>query len=285
MPVETLKNFVHLLRDSDNDYKDEIRLEQLRREIVEKMRHNKTLEVDVNKLELKLGLLIKNKITLDEIDRERRNHATFGSMSVRGSMDRSRMHSAGAVSIGSNDPFALSTLDAAAARKLEGYQELFYLLQTRPEYLSRLFALFDENAIESNRREVIERTTLILFGYAQQEREEFLLVKLLQRCIADSLYSIGSLRDFETMSPTWYRTAMNYLRGPKERAYLINTFGPIVKLVESRPRLDPNPLHIYLEFINREEERTGLVSQRPRNVTHTQAINDPDTKAEYIKRA
>lgn len=246
MPIRTLKNFVHLLRDSDNDYKDEIRLEHLRREIVEKMRSNKAVEAEVNKLELKLGLLIKNKITLDEIDRERRAAPiAFGSVHHRGTLDRNgRMNSANGETTDGADPFSLSSLDAATARKLEAYQELFYLLQTRPDYLGRVFGLIDQGQLGTGPRDVVERATLILFGYAQQEREEFLLVKLLQRCMADSVRSLRSLREFETGIPSWYKLAMNYVRGPKERAYLAATFRPVIDLVAQARRLDPNPVAV-----------------------------------------
>ena len=79
------------------------------------------------------------------------------------------------------DPFASpSTLDRTAKRKLELYQQLFYLLQTDGNYLTRLFARMSaEDNWEKNRR-LVERVVLTLFGYGQAPREEYLLLKFFQ---------------------------------------------------------------------------------------------------------
>lgn len=62
VPVSTIKNFGHLLNDSDFDFEDEIEVERLRKLVVKSIRENQTLENDVSELDTKIALLVKNKI-------------------------------------------------------------------------------------------------------------------------------------------------------------------------------------------------------------------------------
>lgn len=72
------------------------------------------------------------------------------------------------------------TLDQATRRKLELYQEMFYLLQTRPEYLARLFRSLERIDMTEKAKKTVENVVMTLYGYAQNPREEFLLLKLFQ---------------------------------------------------------------------------------------------------------
>ena len=65
-------------------------------------------------------------------------------------------------------------------RKLELYQQLFYILQTRSDYLSKLFRQLAKIDIADKNKKLVERVVLTLFGYGQDRREEYLLLKLFQ---------------------------------------------------------------------------------------------------------
>ena len=170
--VGTIKNFVHLLDDSEADFQEEIRIERLRQDVVKHIRENQALENDVNDLDVKIALVVKNVKSFEELLRVRRRHGGDGAP----------VHAARASVLEANgDPFAgPSALDHSAKRKLELYQQLFYLLQTKPEYLTRLFSrLAAANEWEKNRR-LVERVVLTLFGYGHDRREDYLLLKLFQ---------------------------------------------------------------------------------------------------------
>lgn len=62
-------------------------------------------------------------------------------------------------------------------RKLH-YEQLFYLLQTQPQYLTKLMYLMNQKSGASVTR-FLEQTVLTLFGYAQNTREEYLLLNLI----------------------------------------------------------------------------------------------------------
>jgi Ras GTPase-activating-like protein IQGAP2/3 len=111
--------------------------------------------------------------SFDELVRTRRRHDSAAVHAARSSLLAAH-----------GDPFSgPNTLDHTARRKLELYQQLFYLLQTHGEYLSRLFLRLSGNdATEKNKR-FTERVVLTLFGYGQDRREDYLLLKLFQACL------------------------------------------------------------------------------------------------------
>ena len=79
------------------------------------------------------------------------------------------------------DPFAgPSTLDHSTKRKLELYQQLFYLLQIHSDYLARLFYIISKTEAQEKTKKLLERVVPTLFAFGQNRREEYLLIKFLQ---------------------------------------------------------------------------------------------------------
>lgn len=126
-PVGTVKGFVHLLNDSEFDFDEEIEFERMRKLVVQQVRQNELAEQYISQLDIKIALLVKNKITLDEVVKHQKH---FGGHV--GSLLPNR-------EIASKDPFDLKALNKTSRRKLEQYQVLFFLLQTQSQYLAKLF--------------------------------------------------------------------------------------------------------------------------------------------------
>jgi len=168
--VGTIKNFVHLLDDSEADYQDEIKVERLRKRVVEQIRENQALESDVHDLDTKIALVLDNLRSFEDVIKARKRH------------DSAALHAARVSLLAAHgDPFSgPNTLDQDARKKLELYQQLFYLLQTRGDYLSKLFVRLSKNDCPESSRQFTERVVLTLFGYGQDRREDFLLLKLFQ---------------------------------------------------------------------------------------------------------
>lgn len=179
--VGTIKNFVHLLDDSEADFQEEIKVERLRTEVVKRIRENQALESHVNDLDVKIALVVQNVKSFEDVLKVRRKHGG----------DSAAVHAARASILAAHgDPFAgPSTLDSAAKRKLELYQQLFYLLQTRGEYLTRLLASAASETDWEKNRKLIERVVLTLFGYGHDRRENYLLLKFFQVRIFCIAYS------------------------------------------------------------------------------------------------
>ena len=63
-PLSVVCRFVHLLNQSQQDFLAEAELLKLQEEVVRKIRSNQQLEQDLNLMDIKIGLLVKNRITL-----------------------------------------------------------------------------------------------------------------------------------------------------------------------------------------------------------------------------
>lgn len=59
-----VRKFLHLLDLGDSDIKEEAELLRLREEVVRSIRSNRQLEADLNLMDLKIGLLVRNRATL-----------------------------------------------------------------------------------------------------------------------------------------------------------------------------------------------------------------------------
>ncbi|CAG8473702.1 13469_t:CDS:10 [Funneliformis caledonium] len=268
-PVGTIKNFIHLLNDSDFDFEEEIELERLRQAVIQRIRENNQSEDLLNQLDIKIALLVKNRITLDEV------------IAVANSKKRNRRLSQLNSSSG---PFSLKSLDKGSRRRLELYQQLFYILQTQPMYLARLFFILNKLGFPEKTKRLVEGVVLTLFGYAQNAREEYLLLKLFQKSMMEELENIDSLQEFLRGNFMFVKLVVHYNRGAKERKFLRELLGPLVKQVieDEYMDLESDPLIIYKALINAEESKTGQPSKRPIDITQQEALNDPETRTVFI---
>lgn len=63
-PLSVIRRFAHLLEQSQRDYQEETELLGLQEKLVRGIRSNQQLENDLNLMDIKIGLLVKNRITL-----------------------------------------------------------------------------------------------------------------------------------------------------------------------------------------------------------------------------
>ncbi|KIX93175.1 uncharacterized protein Z520_11029 [Fonsecaea multimorphosa CBS 102226] len=272
-PVGTLKGFVHLLNDSDFDFEEEVEFERLRKTVVQHVRQNELADQYITQLDIKIALLVKNKITLDEVVKHQRH---FGGH-VGALLPNS--------DIASKDPFDLKALNKTSRRKLEHYQELFFLLQTQPQYLSRLLRRIREQATAEKECDRVKHLVMGIFGYAQKRREEYYLVKLITRSIKEEVDCSASLQDYLRTNSFSNKLFGAYSKSPRDRKFLRDILGPLVKeniIDNTTLDLESDPLQIYVSAINNEELRTGQRSQRDPNVPREVAIRDPETRATFI---
>jgi Ras GTPase-activating-like protein IQGAP2/3 len=272
-PVGTLKGFVHLLNDSDFDFDEEIEFERSRKTVVQYVRQNELADQYITQLDIKIALLVKNKITLDEVVKHQRHFGGHVGTLLPNS------------DISSKDPFDLKALNKTSRRKLEHYQELFFLLQTQPQYLARLFHRIRERATLEKECERIKHVMMGLFGYAQKRREEYYLVKVIVRSLKEEIDVALSLQDYLRTNSFWSRLFGAYIKSPRDRKFMRDVLGGIIKenfIDNLHLDLESDPLQIYRSAINDEELRTGQNSQRSLNVPREEAIRDPETRATFI---
>jgi Ras GTPase-activating-like protein IQGAP2/3 len=272
-PVNAVKNFVHLLNDSDFDFNEEVEFERLRKTVVQQVRQNEMLEQYIDQLDIKIALLVKNKITLDEVVRHQSN---FGGHAV------SLLANSSMASV---NQFDLKALNKSSRKKLESYQQLFFMLQTQPQYLARLFKRLREQGTAEKECKRIEHLMMGLFGYAQKRREEYYLLKLIGRAIREEVEACKTIQDYLRGNFFWSRLIHNYTRSPRDRKYLRDLLGPLIRdniIDDDELDLESDPMQIYRSAINNEELRTGRPSTRPLDIPRELAIKDPETKAVFI---
>ncbi len=272
-PVGTVKGFVHLLNDSDFDFDEEVEFERLRKTVVQHVRQNELADQYITQLDIKIALLVKNKITLDEVVKHQKH---FGG-------DAGKLLTN--TEISSKDPFDLKALNKASRRKLEQYQELFFILQTQPQYLARLFKRFREQATAEKECERIKHLIMGLFGYAQKRREEYYLLKLITRSMKEEIDRCPSLKDYLRGNFFWAKLFAAYVKSPRDRKYLRDILGPVIQdNILDTPDLDleSDPMLIYLSAIENEQLRTGRRSKRSPDIPREEAIRDEETKRTFI---
>ena len=272
-PVGTVKGFVHLLNDSDFDFDEEVEFERLRKTVVQHVRQNETADQYIQQLDIKIALLVKNKITLDEVVKHQKH---FGG--AAGSLLNS-------AELSSKDPFDLKALNKTSRRKLEHYQELFFILQTQPNYLARLFRKIREQATIEKESERIKHLMMGLFGYAQKRREEYYLIKLITRSIKEEIDHCPTVSDYLRGNFFWVKLYGAYIKSPRDRKFMRAALGPVIKEnVIENPELDleSDPMQIYLSAIENEQLRTGQRSRRSPDIPREEAIRDEETKRTFI---
>jgi hypothetical protein len=105
---------------------------------------------------------------------------------------------------------------------LEGYQNLFYLLQTEPHYLGKLVTLVQPDKME----QFLDTVILTLFGDAFSPREEYLILSLFTLAIAQETRAnsnVAELISMESVVPKMIITYNRYLKNRNERRHKRNT--------------------------------------------------------------
>ncbi|KAE9410492.1 hypothetical protein BT96DRAFT_953076 [Gymnopus androsaceus JB14] len=257
--VGTIKNFVHLLDDSETDFQEELKVERLRKKVVESIRENQALESDVTDLDVKIALVVQNVKSFEDVVKSRRGHGA----------DNAAAHAARNHLLAAHgDPFAgPNTLDQTARRKLE---------LVSATYLSRLFVrLSNDDASEKDRR-FAERVVLTLFGFGQDRREDYLLLKLFQASIYNEINAARSIHDIIDGHPMYINIAVHYVR-PKQITYARDTFQTLIRQIVEDDDLD------FEIDPTVEEMKAGRPSTQPKDVSFREALDDPATRPIFIR--
>ncbi|PVV02019.1 hypothetical protein BB560_003538, partial [Smittium megazygosporum] len=311
----TVRKCVPILDDTDQDLYEELEIERLRQLTVRKIRDNQHTEQLLKDLEIKIALLVRNKLSIDDIVKQTKVHLKFFKELRNPSiMNNTRIVSTYfSQSQHSGSLYNLNNLNRNSRQRLDSYQHLFYLLQTQPIYLARLLVhqikirvsannlndsvestmpisdlqnrvsmLNIENSKSSD--EMNESTVMALFGYAQNSREEYLLLKLFCTVMELEISSLNSLEEFNVSNSAYLISARPYINGVKNHTYLSDSLKGCISEVISHGSLDleSDPLIIYRSLIRNEELKTGTKSNKPFNISRDEALNDQETRKIFI---
>uniref|UniRef100_A0A673H503 Ras GTPase-activating-like protein IQGAP1 n=1 Tax=Sinocyclocheilus rhinocerous TaxID=307959 RepID=A0A673H503_9TELE len=264
-PLAVVRKFVHLLEQSSLDLQEEQEVTWLREEVVTKIRANQQMEKDLNLMDIKIGLLVKNRITLqDVVSHSKKMKSKKNKMSKED------------LTIGEKQ--GIKGLSKEKRKKLEAYQHLFYLLQTNPSYLAKLIFQMPQN----KSTKFMDTVIFTLYNYASNQREEYLLLKLFESALREEIKSkVDHIQEIVTGNPTVIKMVLSFYRGARGQNALRQLLGPVVKeIIEDKNLgINTNPVDIYKAWVNQLETATGEASKLPYEVTPEQALSHEEVRA------
>uniref|UniRef100_A0A8I5P072 IQ motif containing GTPase activating protein 2 n=1 Tax=Papio anubis TaxID=9555 RepID=A0A8I5P072_PAPAN len=262
-PLTVIRKFVYLLDQSDLDFQEELEVARLREEVVTKIRANQQLEKDLNLMDIKIGLLVKNRITLEDVisHSKKLNKKKGGEMEI----------------LNNTDNQGIKSLSKERRKTLETYQQLFYLLQTNPLYLAKLIFQMPQN----KSTKFMDTVIFTLYNYASNQREEYLLLKLFKTALEEEIKSkVDQVQDIVTGNPTVIKMVVSFNRGARGQNTLRQLLAAVVKeIIEDKSLIiNTNPVEVYKAWVNQLETQTGEASKLPYDVTTEQALTYPEVK-------
>ncbi|XP_054662451.1 ras GTPase-activating-like protein IQGAP3 [Grus americana] len=263
-PLSVVRRFIHLLEQSQHDFWEESEVLRLQEEVVKRIRANRQLESDLDLMDIKIGLLVKNRITLQEVVSHckkltKKNKEQLSEMM---SVDKQK---------------GLKSLSKEKRQKLEAYQHLFYLLQTQPVYLARLIFQMPQN----KSTKFMESVIFTLYNYASNPREAYLLLQLFKAALQEEIRSkVDHVHDILTGNATVIRLVVSFYRNARGQNALRQILGgPVQEVLQDKTlSIRTNPVDIYKAWINQTESQSGQKSKLPYEVSPEQALSHPEVQ-------
>ncbi|CAJ1061313.1 ras GTPase-activating-like protein IQGAP3 [Xyrichtys novacula] len=263
-PLSVVRKFVHLLDLGDSDIREEAELLRLREEVVRSIRFNRQLEADLNLMDLKIGLLVRNRATLQDVVSHCKKLTKKNAEQLSDMMDMERNK-------------GLKALSRDRRDRLEAYQHLFYLLQTQPLYLAQLIFLMPQ----SRSTAFVEMLVFSLFNYGSDHREAYLLLHLFTEALRYEIrLKVEQPKDVVTGNPTVIKMLVNFYRHARGQNALRDALGPALKdvLQDRTISIRTDPVEVYKTWINQTETQTGTKSSLPYDVTPEDALGHPEVQ-------
>jgi serine/threonine protein kinase len=240
-------------------------LEDLRQQVIIEVRNNQLLESDVKRLDKKIELLIRNRISLEEVLSSPKASREEASPSAKRETSES-----GEIQNWKSGPL------------VEGYARLFYLLQTNPAYLSG-FIFFQFEGGEK----FVETLILTLFGFAFSPREEFLLLNLFHAAIQREIGNLTAINAFSDEAGILLGMIIAYCRRVQEQDFLRHVLGKsisgVIEMTDLNLEIDPKK--VWKNWINTQETKTGEINQQlDPNASEDQILEHPEVREIVLAR-
>ncbi|KAJ0182491.1 hypothetical protein K1T71_001860 [Dendrolimus kikuchii] len=277
-PLKVVKKFIPMLDFSTEDYDREIELQTLKSEVVQSIRKNQELSKQIDDMDLKIGLLVQNRIALQEVAAhglKLNNLVKHNSMTKL--VFQNRPAGKGTLLTVSSAVKGLKSLTKECKRLLDGYQHLFYELQTNPTYLSKLLFCIPQNKTNF----FLQNVVLSLYNFGAYARDEYLLLKLFRFTLEEEIScKVAKPFDIIASTPLVLKMAVSLSRQLSGLNSLQTIIGPLVeKIVKDKDlNIETGPVEIYKAWRNETEMKTGQISKLPYNVTQEEALTYPEVK-------
>ncbi|CAD6190916.1 unnamed protein product [Caenorhabditis auriculariae] len=170
--LSLVRKFVKNLPRSEVSTSDEFEVAEMKSNVAQLMAANRQLDANLVELDEKIGLLIKNRLNLEEVMAHRDKTAEAAdAFSMR------------AISMRKRDKLPLSTLE-----------QLFFYLQTQPAHLANLIEARGKKGLD----DLINDVICPIFGFLSDNREQFLMVRMLCELITRDVEKMNRLEELPT---------------------------------------------------------------------------------------
>ncbi|XP_070512336.1 ras GTPase-activating-like protein IQGAP1 [Cardiocondyla obscurior] len=260
-----VRYFSTVLGFSAEDYDKDLELQKLKHEVVQCIRHNQNLSEQLDSMFVKIGLLIQNRIALQDVVAHGKSLDTLAK-------EKNAVKDQSSLSDITMAHKGLKSLTREGRKMLEGYQHLFYALQTNPQYLSKLLYLPPTN--KSNKL-FLKNIILTLFNFGSNTREDYLLLKLFGCALREEIKcNCHQPSDVLTGKPLVREMVVNYAKQFNGQASLKQIVGPLIEKVLEQKDLciETNPVDIYKLWRNQWEMENGQSSNMPHTASQEQAL-------------
>ena len=263
-PVGTVRRFLHLLDQSEIDFSEELAVNKLKAKVVTEIKRNGTLESSVNEMDIKIGLLVKNRIELQDV--VERNKALKKQQTRRGNSKPDLMSS----------QQGLKSLDKKNRERLQSYEHMFYLLQTNPDYFATLVFVdkpFDKWT-RAKAQKFLEEIILSTYNYGSRAREQYLLLKLFRVALAKEIkLNMDDPKQFLRSDPYVVKLMVKHYRERGSNGYFTKVLVPLIApLIRTDLNININPVDVYKQWVNETEVQTGEKSSLPYEVEAAEAM-------------
>ncbi|KAM9909396.1 hypothetical protein OXX69_005473 [Metschnikowia pulcherrima] len=272
-PVDVVRKFAYLLSDSGPDYEEELELTRLKDEIMDKSRNNEDLEAQIENLDIKLSLLDKNKITIEDFMKHNNKFKTHKPIQQSAGARRS-----------------LEGLNKSAKKRIEIYSSMLYFLQTNPAYLLRLYESMSPQDAGKMLKSLHSLVTQI-FSFSKitansNSREEYFFMKFVCALMASDIQTRAqNIADITKLKSTfWITHLLEFNNQTHQRSFLKKQFGPVVERIieDDEVTFESNPSKIY-HLMRAQEINVYGQSDRLENVTPQTAIKDEKVSAQFVQ--
>lgn len=270
-PLSVISRFAYLLTDNNSDYQEEMELSDAKDKIIQFSKSNEEIENQIENLDIKLSLLDKNKITIEEFIKHKNKYKTAAKtpMNVK----------------------HLERLNKSSRERIELYQSMFYFLQTKPIYFTRLYNSFSVEDKESKLCKDLQSFIVLLFpiqnsSITHHSREEYFYVKfILDMMKNDIQHNSQNISDLtKSQSGFWIEYLLHFNNHTYQRQHLKGILGKIVGHIVESDDLDfeSNPSEIYYRIADRERKVNGY-TEKSDDVPPQVAIKEPEVSSKFVE--
>ncbi len=237
------------------------------------IRLNQDLEKDLDCMDVKIGLLVKNRIDVEDVVAHGRH--------LNRRIGKRKNPAASETMMSASDKTAtrgLKALKKESREKLDAYQHLFYQLQTDPTYLAKLIFIMPQ----SSSTKFLDSVILTLYNFGANQREEYLLLKLFKTALEEEVRcKVEKLSDIVSGNPLVIKMIVGFYKSGSGQLVLRELLGPLIqKVLDNKDlHINTNPVEIYKQWINSKEVETGKPCGMPYNVTAEEALKYEEVKS------